>query len=332
MLIGLTFARQALCARANLVGGDLMKQGVIVISFVLAILCACSRNTSADGQPATLALKDGTTVTGTVTKSETSSITIRTANGVVSTYPVSQISSINYGPTSGAPVSGPSAAISTQPTAEPPPPSSAGSSASPAAAPPRATGAAADTTTPEREYTPAETFVTIPSGTTLAVRTDQTIDSETAAPGQTYPGAVAHDVVDTSGRVAIPRGSSATLVIREARAQGKVQGRSELIVDVAAVRVQGRRYRLETSDFVERGREGLGANERTAKFTGGGTALGTIIGAIAGGGKGAAIGALSGAAAGATTQAVTRGKGARIPAETVLIFRLAAPIRIREMR
>jgi hypothetical protein len=143
---------------------------------------------------------------------------------------------------------------------------------------------------------------------------------------------VARDVFDSSGQVAIPRGASATLVIRESRAQGKVEGRSELAVDVVAVRVHGRQYRLETSDFVERGREGLGANKRTAEFAGGGGLFGTIIGAVAGGGKGAAIGALSGAAAGATTQALTRGKGVRIPAETVLNFRLEAPIRIREMR
>jgi hypothetical protein len=55
------------------------------------------------------------------------------------------------------------------------------------------------------------------------------------------------------------------------------------------------------------------------------------VGAVAGGGKGAAIGAASGAAAGAATQSFTRGKGIRIPAETVLNFRLEAPIRIREM-
>ena len=167
---------------------------------------------------------------------------------------------------------------------------------------------------------------------TLAVRIDRSIDSKTAAPGQTYPGTIAHAVVDSSGKVAIPRGSRATLVIREARAQGKVQGRSELVVDVAAVRVNGREYRLESSNFVEKGREGVGANKRTAKFAGGGALFGTIVGALAGGGKGAAIGAFSGAAAGTATQGLTRGKDVRIPAETILHFRLVAPVRIREMR
>jgi nitroreductase len=100
----------------------------------------------------------------------------------------------------------------------------------------------------------------------------------------------------------------------------------------AAVTVNGRQYRLETSDFVERGKQGVGANKRTAEFAGGGGAFGSIVGAIAGGGKGAAIGALSGAAAGTVAQSATRGKGVRIPAETVLNFRLEAPIRIREMR
>jgi hypothetical protein len=292
------------------------KPPVIVIVLLLATLAGCSKNASTSGQTATLALKDGTTVTGTVTKSDTSSITIQMPNGVVSSYPVNQVASINYGPGPVSPSNPPAGAPAPQDTAAAIPPS-----AQPATSPP-----------PDREYQPAETFRTVPAGTTLAVRTNQSIDSKTAAPGQTYSGVVARDVLDSSGEVAIPRGSSATLVARESRAQGKVEGRSELVLDVPSVRVGGRQYRLETSDFVEKGREGLGANKRTAEFAGGGGLLGTIVGAVAGGGKGAAIGALSGVAAGAATQSVTRGKGVRIPAETVLSFRLEAPIRIREMR
>jgi hypothetical protein len=143
---------------------------------------------------------------------------------------------------------------------------------------------------------------------------------------------VARAVNDNQGRVAIPSGSAATLVVHEASGQGKVQGRSDLVVDVGSVAVAGHTYRLETSDYSERGKEGVGANKRTGTFLGGGTALGGIIGAIAGGGKGAAIGALSGAAAGGATQTLTRGKAVRIPAETLLNFQLEAPIRIREVR
>lgn len=324
---------------------------VIILSVVAVTLVSCNKNSSTTNQTATLALRDGTTVTGTVTKSDTSSITLQTPNGVVSTYPMSQVSSISYGAASTAastaPAQPPSAAPADSATpATTSPGASASATAPPATIPPAATPPAGSASAnapppdapsgaqqaPPREYVPAETFHTIPAGTTLEVRTDQTIDSKYATPGQTYSGVVARAVLDNDGRVAIPRGSRATLVIRDASAQGKIQGQSGLAIDVAAVRVEGRQYRLETSDFVERGREGVGRNRRTAEFTGGGTVLGTILGAVAGGGKGAAIGALSGAAAGAATQSVTRGQGARIPAETVLNFQLEAPIRIREMR
>ena len=43
-------------------------------------------------------------------------------------------------------------------------------------------------------------------------------------------------------------------------------------------------------------------------------------------------GFIKGAAAGAATQGLTRGQGVRLPAESVLTFRLEAPIRVREMR
>jgi hypothetical protein len=120
--------------------------------------------------------------------------------------------------------------------------------------------------------------------------------------------------------------------VRSVHAQGKVEGRSELALDLDSVTIAGRRYRVATADIVENGREGVGANSRTAKFLGGGTVLGTILGAVAGGGKGAAIGAVSGAAAGTATQTVTRGKGVRVPAETLLRFRLEAPVRVSEYK
>src|SRR5262249_34902198 len=148
----------------------------------------------------------------------------------------------------------------------------------------------------------------------------------------TFSAVMARDVVDDAGKVIIPKGSNATLVVKAAEDQGKIQGRSELVVDLGSVEVAGRTYRLDTNDIVEKGKEGVGLNKRTAIFTGGGTALGGIIGALAGGGKGAAIGAASGAAAGTTTQAVTRGKAIRIPSETLLTFRLESPVHIHAMR
>jgi hypothetical protein len=173
---------------------------------------------------------------------------------------------------------------------------------------------------------------TIPAGTRLLVRNNDTIDSETAEPGQEFSGVVNKDVLDAEGNVAIPQGSDALLVVRSASGQGKFQGQSDIVVDVAAVKVNGREYRLETSNFAAAGKQGIGTNKRTGKFVGSGAALGGIIGAIAGGGKGAGIGLLAGAGAGAATQAATRGKAVRVPAETLMTFRLETPVKIRQIQ
>ena len=69
--------------------------------------------------------------------------------------------------------------------------------------------------------------------------------------------------------------------------------------------------------------------QRTAEFAGGGAAIGAIIGAIAGGGKGAAIGAGAGAGAGALGEIVTKGK-IKVPAETILTFKLDSALRVVE--
>lgn len=302
---------------------------------LLTILCGCGKNhpTPTATQTATVTLKDGTSVTGSVMKTDTSSITIQSANGVVSTYPMTQVSSVNYGlPPSSTPASDNSAPNSTPAAQNTPPSAPAPAQGAPPASYPPPQPYPASNAAPPPDYHPAETFRVIPAGTTLEIRTNQTIDAQTAAPGQTYSAVVVRNVMDKNGGVAIPHGAGATLVVRDASRQGKVQGRSELVVDVGSVNINGHPYRLETSGFVEKGREGVGANKRTAEFTGGGGLFGTIIGAVAGGGKGAAIGALSGAAAGAATQSLTRGKPAVIPAEAVLRFRLEAPIRIREMQ
>lgn len=252
---------------------------------------------------ATVQLKDGSSFSGAVTNSSTEQISVQASTGETRTYPMSQVASVQYAQSDAA-----------------------------AATPAGATPAPVTTQAPPPASQPVEEIRTIPAGTTLRVRNNEAIDSQTVQPGQTFSGVVNRDVMDSTGRVAIAHGSNATLVVRAATDQGKLQGQSELMVDVAAVTVNGRQYRLETNDVVEKGREGVGVNKRTGTFVGGGAALGGIIGAIAGGGKGAAIGALAGGGAGTATQGLTRGKAVRIAPETLLTFRLEAPVRIREIR
>ena len=161
----------------------------------------------------------------------------------------------------------------------------------------------------------------VPAGTELLVRTIEAIDSRNADVNQRFSALVEEEVVNGSGRVIVPEGSSAQLIIRDLSSGGQA-GSPEMVLDVGSIVVDGRRYMVSTTDLTLDNDTGIGKNRRTAQATGGGAVLGTIIGAIAGGGKGAAIGALVGAGAGASAQVLTRGRDVRVPAETVLRFRL----------
>jgi hypothetical protein len=189
--------------------------------------------------------------------------------------------------------------------------------------------------TPER-HRPVRSEITsrtllVPAGAEISVRSDETIDSAHAVEGQTYAAEVTKDVRDTAGDCVVPRGANAVIVIRSASKGGKFKGQSDLVLDLASVSVEGKQYRVSTVDLVEKGHQGVGANKRTAEMAGGGAAVGAIIGAIAGGGKGAAIGGGSGAGAGALAEILTKGS-IKVPAETILTFKLDAPLRIVEAK
>ena len=284
---------------------------VVLVSFLSLLGCSKTPVPVVEGPQATVTLKDGGHFTGMVTASTPTDMTLVAPGGESRSYPLAQVTSVKY-LDSAAPMAAAPVVSGHQNSVNPAPMNSA-------------------VRMPVR-VRPVEEFRTIPAGTSIEVRNNEPISSQTAEVGQTFSAVVAQDVLDTSGNLAIPKGSDATLVVRATNDQGKVQGRSALAIDLGAVTVAGRQYRLDTADFVEQGKEGLGTNKRTGVFMGGGAALGGIIGAIAGGGKGAAIGAASGAGAGAAAQGLTRGKAVRIASETLMTFRLEAPVRIREIR
>ena len=266
--------------------------------------------------PALVTLTDGSKYKGVLVSKTGSQLTFRGDNGATRAFDSLDIKSIRFGDDSQTSARKPMAAAA-------PPPSAPTQSAA-ATAPADATApAAAPAQAPAPPPPPRE--IVIPSGTQVSVRTNEGIDSKTASTGQTFSAVISQSVVDDSGAVAIPRGSPATLVIKQASA-GRIKS-NELVLDMQSVSVQGRAYQVETSDLLQKGKSGVGANKRTAIFAGGGTALGAVIGAIAGGGKGAAIGAASGAAAGTGGQVLTRGS-VKVPAETILTFRLQAPLQL----
>jgi hypothetical protein len=161
----------------------------------------------------------------------------------------------------------------------------------------------------------------VPAGTEISVRTNDAIDARYPSDSRIYTGTVDRDVLDRDGHAIVPRGAQAELILRDASSR-------DVVLDLESVVVSGHRYAVQgTPESVStRRKEGVGANERTGRYVGGGAIVGSIIGAIAGGGKGAAIGAAAGAGAGAAGQTATRGQTFRIPPETLLTFRLDQPL------
>jgi len=298
---------------------NLLWQTIFVSTTLAALFFVVSCAKQASGQHATVLMRDGSTLTGTVTATSPSEITLAGDDKTTHSVPMSQVKSIEYDDAAAQ-------GADTQ--------ASAGNSGAGAAPTGRSSAARrASDTAHEHHYHPTQaeihtkTYV-VPADTKIAVRTEDTIDSAKAAEGQTFAAEVADDVLDASGDVVIPRGSNAQIVIRSASKGGKIRGASDLVLDLQSISVEGQEYLVSTVDLQEKGRSGVGANKRTAEMTGGGAALGAIIGAIAGGGKGAAIGAGAGAGAGAVTQIATKGGSIKVPSETVLTFQLDKPVKI----
>jgi hypothetical protein len=287
---------------------------LLILALIVVSSCTKTNETasqegvSAPGQQATVVLRDGTRYAGTVTSSTTTQVTLAGDGANSRTFDMKDVKSIEYG-TPSAPVA-PPAARAMAPEAER-----------------RSAPAAAQERAPERAPRRAPS-IQLPVGTEVAVRTNETIDSKKAVEGQSYSADVSKDILDSSGSVVIPRGANADVVISSSTKGGRISGSSDLLLDLRSITINGRRYAIDTADIEKSGKDGLGKNKRTAEYVGGGALVGTIIGAIAGHGKGAAIGAASGAAAGAATQVITRGSAIKVPAETVLTFRLDKPLYI----
>jgi outer membrane lipoprotein SlyB len=169
--------------------------------------------------------------------------------------------------------------------------------------------------------------VIVPAGTAVTVSLGSALGSKLSQSGQTFTGTVAKDVL-VGNEVVIPKGSTVSGTVTDAKALGKFKGGALLNIRLDSINLNGYDMPVQTAarSFTEKGK-----GKRTAVITGGGAALGGIIGALAGGGKGAAIGAAAGAGAGAGGSAFTGNKEIVLPAESDVSFELAQELKLERM-
>jgi len=171
--------------------------------------------------------------------------------------------------------------------------------------------------------------LTIPAGTFITVRLVGTLSSDINQQGDGFSASIEQPIV-VDGWVVARRGQIAIGRVVEAQKAGRVKGVSSLglalsnipLVDGREVPIQSQL--IQTSAGSSKGRDAVAVASTTG--------LGAAIGGAVDGGTGAGIGSAIGAAAGIAGVLLTPGKPTVMPSETLLTFRLQAPISINTQR
>ncbi len=169
--------------------------------------------------------------------------------------------------------------------------------------------------------------ITLPEGTPIVVRTTTEISTDAVGTGDTFQANLEAPLMDGETLLAA-KGARVVGLIANADKGGRVEGRAQLEVRLRSFVTDSGQVVQVTTNTV-----GMTAEKTTKKDAlkvGIASGVGAAIGAIAGGGRGAAIGAGAGAGAGAGTVLLTRGDAAVLPSESVLNFKLSAPVEITE--
>ena len=218
-------------------------------------------------------------------------------------------------PPASEPATAPTAAPVT-PTPAPPPPMAAPVTPAPVVAATPAQVAVAPPPPP-----PQPRRLTVPSGTTIPVTITQQLSAKNNDVGDSFSGELAAVVKTPGGATVFPRGTRVTGTVVGAKGRGRFKGAGDLAIQLTSI--GGQAVSVGIYD-----REEKGKGKRTAGMIGGGGGGGALIGGLAGGGKGALIGGLVGAGAGTVGSAFTGNKDIVIPAESVVSFRLTAPVTV----
>jgi hypothetical protein len=179
----------------------------------------------------------------------------------------------------------------------------------------------------EAQAAPVPAEVTIPAGTSLAVRVDQRISVKTSRAGDTFTGEIVEPITASNGNLLVPKLSRVKGVVAAAHKRGHFKGASLLELRLTSMTIDGKEYPVSTSDLRQTKK---GKGKRSAAFIGGGSGLGMLIGGLASGGTGLLIGGLAGGGAGTAAAGLTGNRDIDIPAESVVHFKLASDLVVQE--
>ncbi len=155
----------------------------------------------------------------------------------------------------------------------------------------------------------------IPAGTHVTVRINNSLSSGTAHKEQAWSGTLTNDIV-SRGKVVAHAGDPVKGKVTYVKRSGRLHEPGQLSLRLSSIKG-------ETVYSSRISRKGKSHTKSNVTKIGGGAAGGALIGGLIGGGKGAAIGAGAGAAGGTGVAAATGKEEAVIPAESVFTFTIS---------
>jgi len=174
---------------------------------------------------------------------------------------------------------------------------------------------------------PAPVDVSIPAGTTLAIRVDQRISVKTSHTGDHFTGEVVEPVLASDNSVLVPKGAPVKGIVDASHKRGHFKGASLLELRLTSLTLNGQEYPLTTRDLAERKK---GKGKRSTAMIGGGAGLGMLVGGVATGGVGLVVGGLVGGGAGTAAAGLTGNRDINIPAESIVHFKLAEDLVVQK--
>lgn len=169
----------------------------------------------------------------------------------------------------------------------------------------------------------------VPNGTFVTVRIDQELSSNRNLAGDTFSGTLVKPIV-VDGFVVAQRGQTIAGRVVESVKSGRASGTARLDIELTELTLvdgQQLRFKSQLANVAAPGSKGRDAGAVAAT-----TGVGALAGAAADDGRGAGIGAAAGAAVGIIGVLLTRGHASMIEPESVLTFRVEAPVAISTVR
>ena len=177
---------------------------------------------------------------------------------------------------------------------------------------------------PPRDYS-VPPQLTLRQGTFITIRTNEMLSSDRNQAGDSFTATLERPLV-VDGVVVAMRGQTIAGRVVDAQKAGRVQGTSKLSLELTDLTLaDGQQVSIRSQMLARNGDTSVGRDVGTVAGT---TATGAAIGAAAGWGRGAAIGAGAGAAVGLAGVLLTRGQPTVVYPESVMTFRIEAPVTI----